>query len=296
MTNEPQQQEEPTSLEDMRREAEAALGPPPDPSRWRGDPADDALLTEGNPANLTDGQTAPGFEPEAPPPAAEFAALQTRADGPDGTERTAAQMADAEQASYLPPDVPDGHLAPPLADAIANETWHVAGEQFAAIVRDVLDFDEFAHLEEFTHMTIWHRQGKPKHPWADLDGERSPMLAKVRIVPPDWRWVVGERESPDALPHFVVALYYQHFHDLREEGMFYHRDEIAKHVHLALSVLSSDSGILSVMPPSVVVHRMETLERYGLYSQGLRRLQRPMLPLMETDVLQTPGYDVGPGT
>ncbi len=330
MTNEPTTPDNVTSLEDMRADADRALGGPPDPARWKGDP-DDPLLTEGAPENMEDGQTAPGFEPDdltedemaerdatpataaeafpEPEPdaevehaAAEFAALSagpktaaSRAEMPDGQTRTAAQMEEneaAEQGSFLPPDVPAGHLAPPHADAIANETWHLAGDQFASIVRDVLDFDEFQHLAEFTHMTIWHRQGRPQHPWADLDGERTPMLAKVEIVPPQYRWLVNERESPDALPHFVLGLYYQHFHALREEGLFYHRDQIAMQVHLALSVLSSDSGILTKAPPAVVVWKNETLERYGFYSAGLRALQKPMLPFMKDDILQTPGFGV----
>ncbi len=159
----------------------------------------------------------------------------------------------------------------------------------------MLEFDEFASLRDFDYEVLWHRRGSPRHPWEDLDGEHAPMLCRVDIANERLRTVSAWRDEDrealigGGLPDLLFCFFYPHFEALREDGMFYHRDAIKMHIHIALSKIAVEKGIITQRAPSVVVQSPETVARYGIYHEGLRRLQRPMLPLMEQDIMQTPG-------
>lgn len=287
----PASAEEPVSLEDMRAQTERVLGGRPGPGTRVGPP--DALVRED-----VSGILPPvSREQEVVEAARNTSLLEPKDDDPRDpladpeddaariSEVAAAQVAqgnDNGQASYLPPDVPSGHLGAPSADAFANATWLPGRAQDEALVESVMEMEEFAHLQEFTYETIWHRNGSPSHPFRDLDGGRMPMLARVEISNPLLRWWARDHEV--AMPDFFVGLYYRHFEALREEqGMFYHGEQIKMAVHMALSTLAADEGILKNRPPDVVVQSVKTVERWGITSQGLRRLHRPMLALPSPD-------------
>jgi hypothetical protein len=144
---------------------------------------------------------------------------------------------------------------------------------------------EFKHLGAFSYEVIWHRNGTPTHPFADLDGERMPMLAKCDLTNRMITWW-GEQSEVD-VPDYFIGLYYRHFENLREDAQqgngqaYYHAEQVKMAIHIALSHLDGESGILAKRPPQVVVQSVETVKRWGIWAQGLRALQKPLMELPE---------------
>ena len=257
------------SLEDMRSKAEAALGPRPTPGRLTGPP--DALddTPDDDEEDRLDELTAEDAAEAFPPPIelqeVRAAAMNTSLIPPRDDED------EDPQTSYLPPDVPEGHLGAPPEAAFANATWLVAGAQFKALVDEVFAYPEFAGLREFDYEVIWHRKGTPTHPWADLDGERAAKIANVTVTDRLASWYSLDIERP--LPAFFVGLFYTHFADLANDGFYFHNEQIKMQIHMALSALDGESGILKKRPPELVVQSVSTIERWGIQSSGARRAQ-----------------------
>lgn len=182
---------------------------------------------------------------------------------------------EAEQDTYLPPDVPPGYIQPPTGTMFANATWLQAGPDLVRHVDAILAYEEFNDLRGLDYSVVWRRNGKP-----DRNGE--PVFATVEIVPQRMVWEALQQELT-TFPRWILDLRWTWFDDLRrgkraDDGEedehiqrpaeYVHRDVLAQHIHHALMGLDVVNDIVHRRQPDFAGFAA-TIKRYGHWNSGV---------------------------
>ncbi len=174
---------------------------------------------------------------------------------------------EGEQGSYLPPDVPEGYVHPPSDEQFANATWLPVGPEIKLLIDEVLGTGDFDELLPLSYFACWRRRTTPK------TKDDEPVFASVEVIAPRILWV-AEQSGMEGFPRYFLDLPWQHFQNMREDSTYVHNEMLQQAMHFALCSLAVDNGRVLKEPPDVSTF-VKNVARYGLHTEGLRRLQQP---------------------